>query len=94
MKNIISIVTLLLFVNLSVNAQDINQCCKPTKTETMDKKNCSDKQMKNCKINKKACAKNNKTCSSVDMKTCKMDNNTCSLNKTTSTEVEKKRYKR
>jgi len=81
MKNIISIVMLLLFVSLSVNAQEKKQCCEQTKTCTMDKKACSEEQMKNCKMNNSNCSADKKTCSSEDMKNCKRDKNTCSLNK-------------
>ena len=55
MKNIISIVMLLLFVSLSVNAQEKKQCCEQTKTFTMDKKACSEEQIKNCKMNNSNC---------------------------------------
>jgi hypothetical protein len=61
MKNIISIVTLLLFVNLSVNAQDNKEGCEQTKTCKMDKKTCSEEQMKTCsEEERKNCTKDKK----------------------------------
>ena len=61
MKNIISIVTLLFFVNLSVNAQDNKEGCEQTKTCKMDKKACSEEQMKTCsEEERKNCTKDKK----------------------------------
>ena len=74
MKNIISIVTLLLFVNLSVNAQDNKEGCEQTKTCKMDKKACSEEQMKTCKMDKKVCSEEQmKTCSEEESKNCTKD---------------------
>ena len=73
MKNIISIVMLLLFVSLSVNAQEKKQCCEQTKTCTMDKKACSEEQMKNCKRDKNTCSLNKKTCTEEERKNCTRD---------------------
>ena len=79
MKNIISIVMLLLFVSLSVNAQEKKQCCEQTKTCTMDKKACSEEQMKNCKMNKGNCSTDKKTCTEEERKNCALDKKDDSL---------------
>jgi hypothetical protein len=58
-----------------------------------DKKTCSAKEMKDCKMNKKDCKKNMKTCSAAEMKDCKKDKkSTCCAKKEKTTKDTKAVY--
>jgi|LSQX01.3.fsa_nt_gb hypothetical protein len=69
MKNIISIVTLLLCFSFNVNAQEKANC--------QNNKECS----KECKMDKKECAKDKKNCSSEQIKDCKKEHKMCASDK-------------
>ena len=69
MKNIISIVTLLLCFSFNVNAQEKANC--------QNNKECS----KECKIEKKECSKDKKNCSAEQIKDCKKEHKMCASDK-------------